>query len=96
VFPGAQGVAAEIETRGFARSRIGLVGFSSTLVPPTILHCDYVALQKALPNAELIDVSWMLQEMRLVKSEEEIDMLRKAGKSRARSLTPCLNMPSPA
>ena len=25
VFPGAQGVAAEIETRGFARSRIGLV-----------------------------------------------------------------------
>lgn len=80
VFPGVQGVADEVKGRGFERSRVGLVGFSSTLVPPTISHHDYVSLQKALPDAELTDVSWMLQEMRLVKSEEEIGMLRKAGK----------------
>lgn len=80
MFPGVQGVADEVKGRGFERSRVGLVGFSSTLVPPTISHHDYVSLQKALPDAELTDVNWMLQEMRLVKSEEEIGMLRKAGK----------------
>ena len=62
-------------------SKLGLVGFSSTIqTAPTILHADVVALERLLPQATFIDASWILEEMRMVKSEEEIDMLRKAGK----------------
>lgn len=80
-FTGHAAVVDELCRRGFERSRIGLVGFSSTIVrTPTILHGDVTAFQKAMPNAEFIDVSWMLQEMRLTKSEEEIALLREAGR----------------
>jgi Xaa-Pro aminopeptidase len=76
---GLASVVAEIESRGLARGRIGLVGFANTVYKSTLLYNDVVGLQKGLPNAEVIDISWMLQEMRLIKSEEEIGVLRKAG-----------------
>ncbi|MFO1195047.1 MAG: M24 family metallopeptidase [Rhodoferax sp.] len=78
---GMAAVADEIRTRGLAGSRLGLVGFSSTIqTTPTLLHEDVLALQRLLPEARFTDASALLQEMRMVKSEEEIDMLRKAGK----------------
>jgi len=74
-------IADEIKSRGLAGSKIGLVGFSSTIqTTPTILHQDVLSLEKLLPEANFIDASWMLEEMRMIKSEEEIDTLRKAGK----------------
>ncbi|MES2536918.1 MAG: M24 family metallopeptidase [Pseudomonadota bacterium] len=74
-------VADEIHSRGLQNSKLGLVGFSSTIqTTPTLLHSDVTGLEKLLPNAKLIDASWILEEMRIVKSEEEIGMLRKAGK----------------
>jgi Xaa-Pro aminopeptidase len=80
-FAGVAAVVDELKERGLERSRIGMVGFSSTIqVTPTLLHQDVVQLGRLLPNAELTDASWIFQEMRMVKSEEEIDMLRKAGK----------------
>jgi Xaa-Pro aminopeptidase len=72
-------VAAELQERGLDRSRLGLIGFSSTLQPSTLLHGQVQALKKALPHAELIDADWLIEEVRLIKSEEEIDLLRKAG-----------------
>ena len=78
---GMPAVADELRVRGLDRSRLGLVGFSSTIqTTPTLLHADVVALEKLLPHATFVDVSWMLEEMRVVKSEEEIGMLRQAGK----------------
>ncbi|MBL8335616.1 MAG: aminopeptidase P family protein [Rhodoferax sp.] len=78
---GMAAVADEIRTRGLAGSRLGLVGFSSTIqTTPTLLHEDVLALQRLLPEARFTDASALLQEMRMVKSEEEVDMLRKAGK----------------
>lgn len=78
---GMPAVADELRVRGLDRSRLGLVGFSSTIqTTPTLLHADVVALEKLLPQASFVDVSWMLEEMRVVKSEEEIGMLRQAGK----------------
>ena len=78
---GMPGIAAELQGRGLERSKIGLVGFSSTIqTTPTLLHQDVISLEKLLPDARLIDASWMIEEMRMVKSEEEIDMLRKAGR----------------
>lgn len=73
-------ICEELRARGFERARIGLVSFSSTLQPPTLLHKDAVEFPRHLPNAEFIDASGLLQSMRLVKSEEEIGMLRKGGK----------------
>ncbi|KWI54713.1 hydrolase [Burkholderia pseudomultivorans] len=74
-------VADEIRQRGLGSARIGLVGFSSTIqTTTTLLHEDVLALRKLLPEAEFQDASALLQEMRMVKSEEEIDMLRGAGR----------------
>jgi len=78
---GVAAVADEVKARGLERSRLGLVGFSSTIqTTPTLLHQDVISLEKLLPDARLIDASWMIEEMRMVKSEEEIEMLRKAGR----------------
>jgi Xaa-Pro aminopeptidase len=78
---GMPAVADELKARGMERSKLGLVGFSSTIqTTPTFLHADIVALERLLPNATFIDASPFLEEMRMVKSEEEIAMLRKAGR----------------
>lgn len=77
---GMPALADEVRARGLERSKLGLVGFSSTIqITPTLLHQDVLNLQKLLPDASFVDASWMLEEMRMVKSEEEIEMLRKAG-----------------
>lgn len=74
-------IADELKARGLDKSHIGLVGFSSTIqTTPTLLHQDVVDIERLLPNAKFINASWLLEEMRVVKSEEEIDFLRKAGK----------------
>jgi Xaa-Pro aminopeptidase len=78
---GMRSIADEIKSRGLDRSKLGLVGFSSTIQrTPTLLYDDVINLKKLLPEASFIDASSILQDMRIVKSEEEIDMLRKAGK----------------
>ena len=80
-FRGLGEIAAEMRAKGLDRSRIGLVAYSSTIqTTPTFLHGEVEELKKLLPNAELVDASWMLEQMRLVKSEEEIRLLRQAGK----------------
>src|SRR5262249_46570911 len=57
------------------------VGFSSPIQTTlTLLRDDVAALERLLPHAKFVDASSLLSEMRIVKSEEEIDMLRRAGK----------------
>jgi Xaa-Pro aminopeptidase len=77
---GPRVIAEEIKVRGLDRSRIGLVGYSSTIQPSTLLYGDVVALKELLPHARIDDASGLLQEMRMVKSAEEVDMLRGAGR----------------
>jgi Xaa-Pro aminopeptidase len=78
---GMAAIADEVRQRGLDKSKLGLIGFSSTIqTTPTLLHQDVVTLQKLLPQAELIDASHILQDMRMVKSEAEIEILRGAGK----------------
>lgn len=78
---GMAGIASEITSRGLASARIGLVGFSSTIqTTPTLLHKDVDDLNRLLPKVSFVPASWLLEEMRVVKSEEEIQMLRGAGK----------------
>jgi len=78
---GLPAIADELRQRGLDRSKIGLVSFSSTVqTTATIFHGDMLAIERLLPNAVLLDANSLLQEMRLVKSEEEIELLRGAGK----------------
>jgi Xaa-Pro aminopeptidase len=78
---GVAAVAEELKARGLERSKLGLVGFSSTIqTTPTLLHDDVVKLKALLPDAQFVAASWIIEEMRMVKSEEEIEMLRSAGK----------------
>lgn len=78
---GPPALADEITARGLDRSRIGLVGFSSFLqTQPTFLHHDILGIEKALPNVQFVDATPMLSEIRFTKSEEEIGMMREAGK----------------
>jgi Xaa-Pro aminopeptidase len=74
-------IADELRQRGLQDARIGLVGFSSTISPTeSLLHGNVLALEKLLPGATLVSATSLLQEMRMVKSEVEIEMLRGAGR----------------
>lgn len=78
---GAASVAAELRDRGLDRSTIGLAPFSSTLVTiPLIMQAEMEALHRELPNAQLVDAGGFLQELRLIKSPEEIGLLAEASK----------------
>jgi Xaa-Pro aminopeptidase len=78
---GIAAVADELRARGLDRSRLGLIGFSSTIqITPTLLYQDVISLKKSLPEADFVDASHLLQDMRMVKSEEEIEILRGAGR----------------
>jgi Xaa-Pro aminopeptidase len=95
-FGGLAPIADEIKSRGLERSKLGLVGFSSTIqVAETILHDDVVNLERLLPNATFVNSSALLQEMRIVKSEEEIDMLRGAGKIARKVIDAMVSMARP-
>jgi Xaa-Pro dipeptidase len=61
--------AAELRARGLARGRLGYAG----LLPVQ----RYLALQRGLPEVELVDLSLPLRQLRLVKSEEELECLRR-------------------
>ncbi len=79
-FQGFAPIAAQLRELKLDAGKIGLVTFSSVVAPPTLLQFELEALKATLPNATFVDFSANLEEMRLVKSEEEIGLLRKAGK----------------
>ncbi len=61
--------AENLLVRGLAGSRIGVVG--------PITFKQYALMQKMLPKAELVDFTSQMLQIRLVKSEEEIEFLRR-------------------
>ena len=79
-YGGVAEVAAAVRESGLDRGCVGMVSFSSTIVTtPTLFHGDAVNYQKELPHCRFIEANWVLEQMRLIKSEEEIAMLAKAG-----------------
>lgn len=62
-------LAEEIRRRGLGDRRLGIVG----LMP----WQHYEALRRALPAAALVDITPMMQQLRLVKSDEELAYLRR-------------------
>ena len=60
--------------------RIGICGLSGGTRTPegTILHGTYDAIVKAVPHAEIVNASDLLQEVRCAKSGEEIEALQES------------------
>jgi len=64
---------------GLERGRIGLAGLAGVAREPEglVSHGAYAALRERLPHAELVNATAPMVEARVVKSEEEIAMLRQ-------------------
>jgi Xaa-Pro aminopeptidase len=61
-------------------SRIGIAGLGGGTRTPegTILHGTYLQIERACPNAAIVDATDLLAEIRYVKSDEEIAFLAKS------------------
>lgn len=73
---GAASVTAEaLRARGHTRSRIGIETYSQAF-PPAL----YEGICRRLPNAGWQDATWLVDELRLVKSPREVELLRQAAR----------------
>ncbi len=70
----------EIKARGFEAAHLGLVTYGNVVAGNNLTHYDYMALTTALPKAAFTDVSRMIEDIRRVKSPEEIVMLEHSGR----------------
>ena len=70
-------VASRLQAIGAERGRVGLVGANATF-SMGMPYQHHNRLREALPRAELVDVTRPFQHLRLVKSEEEVEWLRRA------------------
>jgi Xaa-Pro dipeptidase len=63
---------------GITNERIGISGLGGGTRTPegTIMYGNYEALVEACPQATFVDASDLLQEVREVKSDEEVDVLQ--------------------
>lgn len=75
-----QGMAERLLELGLEKGRIGIsgLGFGTRTPEGTIFHGTYLALREVLPDAELVPASDLLQEIRQIKSQEEIDALQRS------------------
>lgn len=76
-------VSATLLDRKLARGQIGVVGFGDgrpRVIPETVPYRQFSSIKRDLPHANFIDAGWILDEVRLIKSEEEIELLRYSAK----------------
>jgi len=71
-------MAERLHELGIADQRIGVTGIGGGTRTPegTIMYGTYKALEVAFPRATFVEASDLLQEVREVKSEEEISVLQ--------------------
>ena len=73
------GVAARLKELALEKGRIGLVGSAvSFFMPCTLPHEHYVYLTKELPEAEFVEVYEWYENIRSIKSEEELKLIEEA------------------
>lgn len=77
---GARGIVEALEEMGLTRSRIGLVGYRHMLAPLSNVPAAFVdELHRRLPDAIITDETAIVDDVRLIKSDEEKAFLRRAG-----------------
>ena len=81
ILRGPTEIAAELRDRGLDRSKIGIVGFSSVILSASVfVEAEVQSLRAALPDARFLDFGYALEEMRLIKSDEELRVMREGGR----------------
>jgi Xaa-Pro dipeptidase len=73
----AAAIAARLRALGVDRGRVGLVGVNATFAMG-MPYPHHARLRRELPRLELLDLTAPFQRLRLVKSEEELEWLRRA------------------
>lgn len=68
----------EIKARGLERGRLGVVTYGNVVAGNNLTYHDYRALTEALPGATFTDESAMVEDLRRIKSPEEIAMMEKS------------------
>jgi Xaa-Pro dipeptidase len=75
-------IVERLKELNIERGRIGITGLGEvegTRTPEgTILHGTWKRIREAFPNAELVDATPILTEVRYIKSAEEIDVLTRS------------------
>ena len=73
---------------GAARARVGVIGLSGNTryAEGSASYGLVTALQHALPHAEIVNATFVLDEARYVKSEEEIAFIQQATRLAERAL----------
>ena len=74
-----QRVAETLKEKGFARGRIGIVGVASDR-QFSLPYEHYMVITEALPDAEFAVVTDMMEALRRIKSDEEIEFLREGAR----------------
>jgi Xaa-Pro aminopeptidase len=88
-FTGLQAVAEALKAIGCARARIGLVGFKAGPAASKtgiVSYEEHAAILSALPDARISDETALVDELRMVKSAEEISMLKRSGEISAQKM----------
>ncbi|MCA1791951.1 MAG: Xaa-Pro peptidase family protein, partial [Thioalkalivibrio sp.] len=71
-----------LQDRGLGKGTIGVVGFGETrprVVPEVVPFNQFTIITTGLPEARFTDAGWLVEEVRMIKSDEEIALLRRAG-----------------
>lgn len=71
----------EIKERGYERANIGIVGFGENapnVIPETVPYTQLSAVKGEFPKATFTAAGWLLEQVRLIKSAEEIEALDRA------------------
>lgn len=72
-------VVDEIKQHGWERGAIGIVAFGMTVFGSSLAHHDMKVLHESLPHARIVDLTGRVDQLRVIKSDEEIEMMRRAG-----------------
>ncbi|MFC7216125.1 M24 family metallopeptidase [Saliphagus sp. GCM10025334] len=90
LYQGINQVVDEIKQRNLQENRLGIVGYKATLSQFNVSYSDLTTLMDALPKAEITDETDLVERARLIKSDEEIEMLREAGQMARKMAEPVL------
>ena len=92
----ADSVADRLNELGVTKGRIGMDGLAGPLDPDGWLpHNCYTRLVELVPQAELVNLDDMMEVLRTVKSEEELQMLSRAARLGDLMLGTCRDMARP-
>ncbi|MDX1748297.1 MAG: aminopeptidase P family N-terminal domain-containing protein, partial [Halobacteriales archaeon] len=78
-FEGLGTIVDEIKEMGLSEGNIGLVSYKTMLSEANLPHTHLNTLKRKIPDASFEDATDLLNQARQIKSDEEIEMLRRAG-----------------